>query len=751
MDHIPCSESYLWQHVRVPLLCEENYDGLAFSDYPLRKGWQDANSSVIKFDQHSQEEQSAFLQTWLFFGMLVEVLGVPVVMEDFVQDNQVTTRRLSEYTLQWYERLLSMSEDRRQECHMRAQQCLIKVRGYCLILLDETTPDCPLTPEVRLSIRILGESLSQTKHWIWRSILGRNPTGYLDVRGKWGKSRLLERLLLEKKWCPNHIAFLQNYPPASSNSGLYYASSLHRPRLRLHEDCSHSLCVAGKVDPKSYQTKHSDVILPTCDGNCPQIEPPLETIRTILQRGSIPLLFASISNDIVGVEVVEYRAGMEYVAISHIWSDGLGNQNHNWLPKCQIVHLIQAVKTAQKETHGGKANTGGDGSGIATALFWIDTICVPRSEDDITFRHMALARMAATYQDSAMVLVLDAELYHTSLRTNLEGIIRLICCNWMRRLWTLQEGILGDRRLHILFKSGTLDLWKELGKLKAEHKKTPWMCHPMISFAVRTGIQQSVRFSGPERMAWLFADMNWRSTTRQTDEALVLANMLGLDATNIYQIPAKNRMKRIISMMHTFPQRIIFAPGARFDEEGYRWVLRSFTECSPFSLSSNLGKVQTVFYPQLGSSFLSLSVSYPGYLLKGIPRQKPLWDFTVFDAEIKKWLHVRERQNSSKGTAITDIEVSEDYEALAPETASRCTMGLVLHTLSTDRIHTYGAVVWLDLVDAGERSCDALSGTHGGSVDIFFNNLGDNPPVGTQLGSNIGIECSFAKQTWLIR
>lgn len=257
-----------------------------------------------------------------------------MAMEDFVQDDQVTTKRLLEYTLQWYERLLSMPEDCRQECHMRAQQCLWKVRDYCFTLLDETKPDSPLTPEVRLSILILGESLSQTKHWIWRGMHVCNPAGYIDIRGKWGKSDLLERRLLEKKWCPNHIAFLQNYPPASLNSGLYYVSSLHRPRLSLHEDCSVSRCIAGNADPKSYQTKYSDTILAACDGNGPQIRPPLEKIRIILERGSIPFLHASVSNDTVGVEVVEYRTGMEYVARSHIWLDGLGNQNHNWLPKC---------------------------------------------------------------------------------------------------------------------------------------------------------------------------------------------------------------------------------------------------------------------------------------------------------------------------------------------------------------------------------------------------------------------------------
>lgn len=124
--------------------------------------------------------------------------------------------------------------------------------------------------------------------------------------------------------------------------------------------------------------------------------------------------------------------------------------------------------------------------------------------------------------------------------TTLESILRIICSNWMRRLWTLQEGILGNSRLRILFQDGALDLWKELDKLRAEHKTTPWTPNPMISFAVRTGIQQSVRVSGPGKVSWLSRDMNWRSTTRQTDEAVVLANMLDLNTSNFYQIPAKD-------------------------------------------------------------------------------------------------------------------------------------------------------------------------------------------------------------------
>lgn len=291
-----------------------------------------------------------------------------------------------------------------------------------------------------------------------------------------------------------------------------------------HESCSIHACLAGKVDPKAYQTKHSDATFPPSDGNCPRIEPQQELIRDILQRGHIPLLNVSIFNGGVKIAVVEYQAGMKYVAISHLWFHGLGNENYNWLPQCQFVHLVQAINTIQSEATGDEVVMGSSKSTAMTALFWIDTICVPRADEDV----MALAQMAATYKESTVVLVLDAELYHTSRRTSVEAIIRLLCSSWMRRLWTLQEGILAGQRLCILFEGEGLDLWKELDKLKAEHKRTLWMCNPMIPFAVRTGIQQSVRATGREKMSWLFSDMNWRSVSRQTDEALVLANMLGL-------------------------------------------------------------------------------------------------------------------------------------------------------------------------------------------------------------------------------
>ena len=63
--------------------------------------------------------------------------------------------------------------------------------------------------------------------------------------------------------------------------------------------------------------------------------------------------------------------------------------------------------------------------------------------------------------------------------------------------------------------------------------------------------------------------MSWRSTTRRTDEALVLSNILGVMPTNMFQIPAEDQMRAVIAELPEFPLCVIFAPGPRSPQEGF--------------------------------------------------------------------------------------------------------------------------------------------------------------------------------------
>jgi hypothetical protein len=92
MDHIPLVHGY--RDVEVPFVCEAYpYDGYEFARFPERKGF--SSEEEIKrgnFGVATPGETVAFLQAWLFFGVLSEVFdssGIKVDVGDFVRGNDV--------------------------------------------------------------------------------------------------------------------------------------------------------------------------------------------------------------------------------------------------------------------------------------------------------------------------------------------------------------------------------------------------------------------------------------------------------------------------------------------------------------------------------------------------------------------------------------------------------------------------------------------------------------------------------------
>ncbi|KAJ3569711.1 hypothetical protein NPX13_g5991 [Xylaria arbuscula] len=164
MDHIPpiCGSPY--QHIRVPNFCTEPYDGLEFSGYPQRKGWADPVDGSLALSKRSHEARTAFLQTWLFFGVLEEVLGCRIDLGDFVKDGYITTAQLPLHTEAWHGRLLEMSDADRRKQYLTAQACLETARSQCILLLDETATDCPLPSEIYLPLHQDPGRISEQRH-----------------------------------------------------------------------------------------------------------------------------------------------------------------------------------------------------------------------------------------------------------------------------------------------------------------------------------------------------------------------------------------------------------------------------------------------------------------------------------------------------------------------------------------------------------------------------------------------------------
>lgn len=114
---------------------------------------------------------------------------------------------------------------------------------------------------------------------------------------------------------------------------IYYISSLKKPQdLRNHEECKKEECIAFQMRQGEYHTKHTNA----CKG-CPIVGPDTEQakqISTILRHDGIPVIQIMRGKDGKGnprIEIVK-APGEDCLAISHVWSDGLGNPSENKMP-----------------------------------------------------------------------------------------------------------------------------------------------------------------------------------------------------------------------------------------------------------------------------------------------------------------------------------------------------------------------------------------------------------------------------------
>ena len=102
MDHLPCP-SIVDESIRVPYLSGPIYDNAGFDGYPQRMGWDFEKQEFHCFFSpggRTPQRAQAFLQSWLFFGMLSEVLGVcgiELKIDDFICDG--SSQRITDVKL----------------------------------------------------------------------------------------------------------------------------------------------------------------------------------------------------------------------------------------------------------------------------------------------------------------------------------------------------------------------------------------------------------------------------------------------------------------------------------------------------------------------------------------------------------------------------------------------------------------------------------------------------------------------------
>jgi hypothetical protein len=130
----------------------------------------------------------------------------------------------------------------------------------------------------------------------------------------------IEDRLRAQKWCPWSFRVLMN---KCGPSVATYATLLEpsEDSFVSHGGCSRDGCVAYNVDVPSYEPRH---LIEGC--SCEKIGPTVEEVYEALEDGTFPLLDgdAMLNAEPEGTLVMKpYAPGTEFVAFSHVWSDGL--------------------------------------------------------------------------------------------------------------------------------------------------------------------------------------------------------------------------------------------------------------------------------------------------------------------------------------------------------------------------------------------------------------------------------------------
>ncbi|KAK0496547.1 hypothetical protein EDD18DRAFT_1105656 [Armillaria luteobubalina] len=322
-----------------------------------------------------------------------------------------------------------------------------------------------------------------------------------------------------------------------------------KPPIHHGADCTEEACTRNTIDISTYTRKH---VMGTC--NCAYTKPPISDVYDLLQGGRIPVI-QRMPN---GTLCITDASKTPYIAISHVWVDGLGSTSEVGLPTCQIERIADLVHTL-----------------LPGGAFWIDSVCIPEVRE---LRKEAIRRMTLTYANARAVLVTDAGIRSRSLSSPLEDTaLAILTSGWMQRLWTLQEGLLVKKLIFQLS-----DGFAPLDNLFPD-AVVQW-CNPVLSHC----LSEIVRFTRRRNPALSsipdarieFTDLVrflvGRWTSRPEDETIAVCGLLNVDPIKFFDVQPSERLKTLLLQLRQLPGDIIFMDCPKMeDEPGFRWTPKS--------------------------------------------------------------------------------------------------------------------------------------------------------------------------------
>ncbi|KAK4574487.1 hypothetical protein LTR86_001328 [Recurvomyces mirabilis] len=587
MDHLPLKNAV--PDFRVHYYGSPRYEKGDFWSFPNRQGWKYVKDISV-FEGGTVDQLAALLQAWLFFGLVQEVTGEPLDQDSFVEsrapldsDSSLTTSALPSLITAWTDRMEALDPSTRSAERSRVYTMLQETTDI-LWQIDAQVHHRPeyiaaqLPPALLLSLALVVEAF---KHAIVRAF--EEP--YIPT-GKTGQ-RFLRTLLSANGWCPSLIKSAITH--LDLGTVVYVISLGPCSREKEHSKCTETICLALQTAGVRTPSHAQD-----CSNPCYNVEPDLSGVIELISKGSIPLLYfvkkpylvpitdiagyddqTNPPTAALGLGVREYEPGDCYTALSHVFGEGTGNTEGNYLPKCTLIEIWQVLQAQmQREDATGPDAYWGEGS----PLFWMDTLCVPVAPQHHHLRNLAIAHMRQIYQNASRVLVLSPETRKLESGTAvIEMYTKTFLSGWMQRLWTLQEGALNPCLAVVSGNSSMFHVWDPKYDYRTHR------CHRILQDLRRVLEYQLCSSEGAlydqatpaeqgrvreQRLLIAFKD---RFASRKGDETICIATFLGLDPSALLAIDEHERMPMLLKMMPHVPDNVLFGRGPRLERIGFGW------------------------------------------------------------------------------------------------------------------------------------------------------------------------------------
>ena len=395
-------------------------------------------------------------------------------------------------------------------------------------------------------------------------------------------------------WCPYTVEKLRSDGAVDAIVYGYHIGTL-RSDMADHGNCTADVCYANNIAPlePSGDQRSQHIFAPQhvnngCD--CWVVAAPLTEINAMLEQGDIPILRIG-TDDGYKLTLHARKADPDtnigkYIAMSHVWVDGLGSPYSNTITQCQLTRIADRLGQLEATESCGELS------------IWVDTLCIPVDPQHSRLRQVAIASMHQVYQKAYAVMLMDADTLRMQAHPSIEELgMRLYLSAWSSRLWTYQEGALNDRLL-VMTADSVLDVDEYMQKSEDDDTDRITLQHDIVNYTRdmittirgrrsfhsrrQTSLQVlSTTNAGNEDFEHvaqlMFNAILKRTSSRADDEAIVIATYLDLELSSVLACSGEDKVVALLRAMPSIPTVLFFAESDRLSVPGFRWAPKSFT------------------------------------------------------------------------------------------------------------------------------------------------------------------------------